>query len=78
MKAEVTIGLLPITKEIVVGKVNEKGLWVGNRTNVTNSAIVTVGDYLVATDQRMSFVGVGGETYVLSCVKLSEFESDVK
>ena len=78
MKAEVTIGLLPITKEIVVGKVNEKGLWVGNRTNVTNSAIVTVGDYLVATDQRMSFVGVGGGTYVLSCVKLSEFESDVK
>ena len=78
MKAEVTIGLLPITKEIVVGKVNEKGLWVGNRTNVTNSAIVTVGDYLVATDQRMSFVGVGGETYVLSCVKLSEVESDVK
>ncbi len=78
MKTEVTIGLLPITKEIVVGKVNEKGLWVGNRTNVTNSAIVTVGDYLVATDQRMSFVGVGGETYVLSCVKLSEVESDVK
>ena len=78
MKTEVTIGLLPITKEIVVGKVNEKGLWVGNRTNVTNSAIVTVGDYLVATAQRMSFVGVGGETYVLSCVKLSEVESDVK
>lgn len=78
MKTEVTIGLLPITKEIVVGKVNEKGLWVGNRTNVTNSAIVTVGDYLVATDQRMSFVGVDGETYVLSCVKLSEVESDVK
>ena len=78
MKTEVTIGLLPITKEIVVGKVNEKGLWVGNRTNVTNSAIVTVGDYLVATPQRMSFVGVGGETYVLSCVKLSEVESDVK
>ena len=78
MKTEVTIGLLPITKEIVVGKVNEKGLWVGNRTNVTNSAIVTVGDYLVATDQRMSFVCVGGETYVLSCVKLSEVESDVK
>lgn len=78
MKTEVTIGLLPITKEIVVGKVNEKGLWVGNRTNVTNSAMVTVGDYLVATDQRMSFVGVDGETYVLSCVKLSEVESDVK
>ena len=78
MKTEVTIGLLPITKEIVVGKVNEKGLWVGNRTNVTNSAIVTVGDYLAATDQRMSFVGVDGETYVLSCVKLSEVESDVK
>ena len=78
MNTEVTIGLLPITKEIVVGKVNEKGLWVGNRTNVTNSAIVTVGDYLVATDQRMSFVGVDGETYVLSCVKLSEVESDVK
>lgn len=75
MKSEVTIGLLPVTKEIVVGRVNQKGLWVGNRTDVTNSAIVSVGDYLVATNQRMSFIGRDGETYIISVEKLNNEES---
>lgn len=63
MTNKVTVGLLPITKQIVVGKVNTKGMWVGNRTDVTNDAIISVGDFLLATKQSMSFQGLDGKQY---------------
>lgn len=63
MTNKVTVGLLPITKQIVVGKVNAKGMWVGNRTDVTNDAIISVGDFLLATKQSMSFQGIDGKQY---------------
>lgn len=66
MKNPIKIGLLPITKQIVVGRVNEKtGMWAGERTDVTNDAIVTVGDYLLETKQSMCFPK-NGKTYAIS------------
>ena len=50
------VGLLPITKQIVVGRVNEKtGMWVGDRTDITKDAVSVVADYLKQTGQELHF-----------------------
>lgn len=66
MKNPIKIGMLPITKQIVVGRVGEKtGMWVGERTELTNDAVIAVGDYLVETRQSMIF-SKEGKSYVIS------------
>lgn len=70
MSNPLKIGLLPITKQIVIGRVNEaKGMWVGERTDVTNDAVIAVGDFLLETEQSMSFAK-DGKTYVISVAEI--------
>lgn len=63
------VGLLPITKQIVVGRVNEKtGMWVGNRTDITNDAVGAVADYLKQTGQELQFKE-NGKSYKLIVIE---------
>ena len=64
MSNPIKIGLLPITKQIVVGRVNEQtGLWVGERTDLTNDAVIAVGDYLLAAKHSIEFPSLDGKRY---------------
>ena len=63
------IGLLPVTQQIVIGRVNEKtGMWVGDRTDITENAVSVVADYLKQTGQELKFME-NGKVYKLAIVE---------
>lgn len=65
MAGQPTVAMLPLTKRIFFGKVDlEKSIWVGHRHDVTNDAIIAVGDY-INHHGAMQFTGVDGREYVL-------------
>lgn len=64
------IGCSPLTSRIYVGKV-KKGMWIGEKHDVTEDAVASVAENLLKTDERFQF-SLGGKRYEL---KVTEIES---
>ena len=78
LKTEWKIASLPVSKKIVIGKVNiEKNLWdLKSQIDITNDAIIAVSDYLLSTNQAMGVKGVDGCYYKISLTKLGDADHE--
>ena len=66
-------GCSPITSTIYAGNVNDKGMWIGKKHDVTNTAVGAVAQHLLQLNEQMKFVYMGKE-YVLQVVELKQQE----
>jgi len=69
--SNVRIGCSPLTSRIYAGKVNAKGMWIGDKADVTDDAVRSVAENLLKTDERFQF-STNGKRYEL---KVSEIVS---
>jgi hypothetical protein len=60
-------------KEIITARVNEKGVFVSKKVDVTDTALTAVAECLLKTDESLLFE-YKGERYKLQVVKISEDE----
>lgn len=67
------VGCSPITSDIYAGNVNDKGMWVGTKHNVTDTAVGAVAQHLLQLNEEMKF-GYKGKEYVLQVVELKQLE----
>lgn len=68
--AKFKIGCSPLTNNIYAGKVNEKtSMWVGQKHDVTDSAVTAVAQHLVVAKEGLSFI-YKGEAYVMEIRKV--------
>jgi hypothetical protein len=65
------VGCSPITSDIYAGNVNDKGMWVGKKHNVTDTAVGAVAQHLLQLNEEMKF-GYKGKEYVLQVVELKQ------
>lgn len=71
------VGCSPVTGEIYAGHVNDKGMWVNKRHNVTDTAVGAVAENLLLSKEELRF-GYQGKQYVLRVVELTEQEQKQK
>lgn len=64
------VGCSPITSIIYAGKVSSKGLWVGTKHDVTESAVGAVAQHLLQKDEMLRF-NYEGKTYDLKVVEVN-------
>jgi len=64
------IGCSHLTSKIYAGKV-KKEMWIGEKHDVTNSAVGAVAQHLLQLDEKMQF-DYKGELYELKVVKVAE------
>ncbi|MES2593164.1 MAG: hypothetical protein V4608_14880 [Bacteroidota bacterium] len=64
------IGTSPLTGIIYAGKVSKTGLWIGNKSDVTDTAPLAVAEHLIQRNERIQFNRLG-KIYVL---KVEEIE----
>lgn len=70
MKTDFKVGCSPITNTIYVGKVSSKGMWIGNKHDVTNSAVAAVAELLLKEDSHLKFT-TDGKVYMLHVTELN-------
>lgn len=64
------IGFSPVTDKIYIGKQNtEKGLWVGEKENITNDFLNVLFEYIPATSFRSVNSKNGAESNIIINVK---------
>lgn len=63
------IGCSPLTSRIYVGKVNTKGMWIGNKVDVTDDAVRSVAENLLKTNEKLTF-SANGKRYELKVVEI--------
>ncbi len=71
--AQFKVGCSPITSDIYAGNVNDKGMWVGKKHNVTDTAFGAVAQNLLQLKEEFVF-GYQGKKYALRVVELTEEE----
>lgn len=49
------VGCSPITSDIYAGNVNDKGMWVGTKHNVTDTAVGAVAQHLIQLKEEFRF-----------------------
>jgi len=69
--SNVRIGCSPLTSRIYAGKVNAKGMWIGDKVDVTDDAVRSVAENLLKTNEKLQFTA-NGKQYEL---KVLEIES---
>lgn len=65
------VGCSPITGIIYAGSVSKTGLWGKNKTDVTDSAISSVAQSLLITEEKLVFK-YNGKKYELKVVESKE------
>lgn len=70
------VGYSPLTSEIYAGSVSKNGLW-GKKHVVTDSAIISVADFLLQKDISLTF-NCKGEKYVLKVEKIKSEQDETK
>jgi len=63
-KSEFKCGTSPLTGIIYAGRVSSKGFWIGQKHDVTDSAVTSVAEHLLKTEQKLQFQ-TKGKTYEL-------------
>ena len=67
--AEFKVGCSPITDTIYAGKVSDKGMWVGKKHDVTQSAVGAVAELLLKEDTHLRFT-TDGKEYILQVTEI--------
>ena len=70
--ADYKVGYSPLTSEIYAGTVSKDGLWGVKKHKVTDSAIISVADFLLAKDITITFRSKG-KKYAM---KVEELKSE--
>lgn len=66
------VGCSPITSEIFVGKLNNEGnKWIGEKENVTDSAVNSVAQHLLQKDEKVIF-SFKDKKYALQVVEVNQ------
>ena len=68
---EFKVGCSPITSDIYAGFVNDKGMWVGKKHDVTDTAVGAVAQHLLQLNEVMEF-GYKDKKYILQVVELKQ------
>lgn len=68
MEKEFKLGCSPITNIIYAGNV-KNGMWIGEKKDVTNTAVMAVAEHLLKANQCVKFVDSKGDSYILSVKK---------
>lgn len=62
---DLKVGVSPLTGNIYVGTVTQKGLWAAGKKDITDSAVAAVAEHLLVVSEAFEF-DYNGKRYCLS------------